>query len=65
MKADDLVAPYLQKRCGEEADYEGPDFIFKLQHTPLNEFLNLVSSETWMEERGEKQMEGRQREVSI
>jgi len=44
MKANDLVAPYLQKRCGEEADYEGPDFIFKLQHTPLNEFLNLVGA---------------------
>lgn len=31
------VGPYVSKRCGD--DYEGPDFIFKLQHTPLPDFL--------------------------
>lgn len=49
MKANDLVAPYLPRRCGEEGDYEGPDFIFKLQHTSLNEFLDLVGSESGRE----------------
>lgn len=33
------VGPYVSKQCGEE--YEGPDFIFKLQHTPLPDFLGM------------------------
>jgi hypothetical protein len=41
MKANDLVGPYLQRQSGDP-DAEGPDFIFRLQHTPLADFLALV-----------------------
>jgi len=51
MKANDLVAPYLPKRCGEEGDYDSADFIFQLQHTSLNEFLDLVGSKSRIEGR--------------
>ena len=32
------AGPYVARRCGVD-DYEGPDFVFRLQHTPLPGFL--------------------------
>ena len=45
MKADDIPAPYIYKQCGTENNgivADGPQFVFGLVHTGLDEFLGIV-----------------------